>query len=187
MRTWEDNKVCEYDEARHRGLKEKTEVHFGRVFQMCTEKHSEDEVLRRYKGRVVFQGNKVTDQSATMAVFQEIRSSACLLTASKLADAIAASPGNSGQQSDAPRAYTQAVLRGILTLIELPREQWPKHWFDENGQPKYRRPVCPLRLALYRHPLPGVFWEEHCNKGLSKCGFGKVPSWEQCFYHPART
>ena len=144
---------------------------------MCHEKHSEDPTKSKYKGRVVFQGNNVTDHTATMAVFQDIGSSACLLTASKVVDVVAAAPGNAGAQSDAPQAYTQAELHGTETWIELPKEQWPESW------KKFRRPVCRLRLALYGHPLSGVYCELHCNQRLQKKGFSPIPGWEQCFWH----
>lgn len=160
------------------------EVHFGKVFQLCYEKHSEDASLRKHKGRVVFRGNGVTDQSATAAVFQEVGSSACMLSAAKVADAIAAAPRNSGQQSDATQAYTQALMRGrIKTWIELPPEQWPKKWCNAKGQALYGKPVCELRLALYGHPLSGVYWEQFCTRGLLLCGFESIDEWEQCFYH----
>ena len=148
-----------------------------------SEKHWGDPSLSKYKGRVVFQGNNVTDQTATMAAFSDIGGSACLLSASKMADVIAVVPGNSGQQADAPQAYTQAELLGKDTWIELPRDRWPASWFTSTGKPKYRRPVCRLRLALYGHPLSGVFWERYCNGKLKKQGFERVPGWEQCFYH----
>ena len=155
--TWKEKEVREYDDVVKEAKGKSKEVHFGRVFSLCHEKHSEDPTKSKYKGRVVFQGNQVTDQTATMASFQEIGSSACLLTASKIADVIACEPGNGGEQSDAPQAYTQAELKGNETWVELPKENWPAEWFkkDSGGRllhPLYRRPVCPLRLALYWPP-----------------------------------
>ena len=134
--------------------------------------------MRQYKGRVCFQGNRVTDQTATYAVFQELGSASALLEASKAVDTIAASPGFSGQQADARKAFCQAKLGGTPTWIELPRDQWPESW-----KGKFIRPVVLLRLALYGHPLSGVYWELHCNKELVKLGFEAVPGWEQLFIH----
>jgi len=40
-------------------------IHFGKVFVICFEKDAEfavPEHLRKYKGRVVFQGNQVKDE-----------------------------------------------------------------------------------------------------------------------------
>ena len=137
VRTWLEEAVREYDEVCAEALLNKEEVHFGRVFSLCHEKRSEDLSLSKYKGLVVFHGNQMTDQTAATVVFQENGSSACLLSASKVVDVISVSPGNDGQQADAPQAYTQAELEGKDTWIELPREQWPKSWFTKEGKPLY--------------------------------------------------
>ena len=56
IRTWMEETVCEYDDARAAVNKRGEEAHFGRVFSLCHEKHSEDPTKSKYKGRVVFQG-----------------------------------------------------------------------------------------------------------------------------------
>ena len=49
-------------------------------------------------------------------------------------DAISLLPGCSGEQSDAPQAYTQCKLGTGLeeltqeTWVELPGEEWPEEW-----------------------------------------------------------
>ena len=81
-------------------------------------------------------------------------------------------------------AYTQALLYGdgridnVDTWVELPREWWPEEW----GK-KYRRPVVKLRLALYGHPLSGVFWERHCQKALFSAGWELIEGWESTYRH----
>ena len=81
------------------------------------------------------------------------------MTASRVMDAISLLPGCSGQQSDAPQAYTQCKLGTGMeedtqeTWVELPEEYWPDGW-----KGKYRRPVVRLVLSLYGHPLSGKFW-----------------------------
>ena len=62
INTWLESTVREYDDVRAEALKNGVEVHFGRVFSLCHEKHSEDPTKSEYKGRVVFQGNRVIDQ-----------------------------------------------------------------------------------------------------------------------------
>lgn len=88
MKFWDETKAFEYDDIRHKALKEGKAVHFGRIFQICTEKRPELEPsFRKYKGRVVPQGDQVTDQTATYAALQEMGSSASLMSASKFLDA----------------------------------------------------------------------------------------------------
>ena len=50
----------------------------GKVFEICVEKGSElplGDPLRKYKGRMVFQGNHVRDENADVALFSELGSS----------------------------------------------------------------------------------------------------------------
>ena len=47
-------------------------VHLGYLFGIRVKKNSElAELLRTYKGRVVFQGNQVYDQTYNYAIFQD--------------------------------------------------------------------------------------------------------------------
>ena len=41
----------------------------------------------------------------------------------------------------------------------------------------------PLVLALYGHPLSGVFWERHCREALLSLGFTTVSGWECLYVH----
>ena len=54
LQTWTESRVCEYEAARERALEENREAHFGRLFALCVETHSELPISKRkYKGRVV--------------------------------------------------------------------------------------------------------------------------------------
>ena len=172
MRCWEEETVQEYDAIKNKALQKNITVHFGRVFALCVEKHSElPPDKRKYKGRVVFQGNNVRDESGMAAVFTDQGSSASFIQASKLLDTVAMLPGNTGGQSDAPQASTQALLYGdglddaVETWIIIPEEQRPASWS------KFRSPVVRLRLALYGHPLSGLFWEKTLPQAAKSCWF----------------
>ena len=111
------------------------------------EKNSELEKgdpLRKYKGRVVFDGSFVRDQDKNVALFQELSSCPATMQASKAADAFGCLPGHAIEQADAKQAYIQALLGGTETWVRLPREAWPGKWVREGKDD----PVCPLRLAL---------------------------------------
>ena len=111
LQTWTESRVCEYEAARKRALEENREAHFGRLFALCVEKHSELPISKRkYKGSVVFRGNQVKNAEGVAAVFAQLGTSASLMSASKLLDAVAMPPGCAGEQSDAVQAYTQAFL-----------------------------------------------------------------------------
>eukprot|EP00975_Prorocentrum_lima_P020296 4270803-Prorocentrum_lima.AAC.1 len=101
------------------------------------------------------------------------------MVACKAADVYALMPGHDMQQADATQAYTQSKLGGIPTWVMLPADRWPSWW-----RTKYKKPVCPLRLALYGHPDSGGYWERHCETHLKSQGFKPIPDWRSCFVHP---
>ena len=87
------------------------------------------------------------DQTGLAAIFADAASSASHIEASKMVDAVSLCPGYTGEQSDAPAAYTQALLYGdgridpVDTWISLPVPRRPASW------KKSRKPVCRHRLA----------------------------------------
>ena len=143
---------------------------------------------KKYKGRVVFRGDQVKDETGYYAVFSEQSASASHMAAVKFMDYIGRVPGNSLEDSDAIKAYTQVKLSTVKELlgqdvqpetwISLPRERRPKSWDN------IENPVCPLLRNLYGHPLAGLIWEKHCQKSILAAGLQKVQGWECLFYHP---
>ncbi len=172
MRPWAEVQ----EEARRTGVV----AHVGRIFDICVEKNHElpeDDPLRKYKGRVVFEGCNVKDQDNRWAIFQEITSCPATMEAGKMADAYGMMEGHTIQMADGESAYTQAELGGPRTWVRIPRERWPEEWEGETD------PVCPLRLALYGHPDAGGFWEKHCEKAVTEVGFDFLPDWPSVFFH----
>ncbi len=67
----------------------KKTVHVGRIFEICVEKNCElplSDKRRKFKGRVVFQGNQVKDENFEAAMFQEMGSAPATMEASKSCD-----------------------------------------------------------------------------------------------------
>ncbi len=166
-------------EARRRG----TYVHLGRLFGICVEKGSElpaDDERRKYKYRVVFQGNRVMDQDFQKAQFQDLGSAPATMESSRTCILYGLLPGKKVEQADAMQAYVQAKLGGTETWVEIPEEGWPEDW-KENGPP-CERPCCRLIQALYGHPDSGTFWEKHADKALKSIGFEPIAeSWSSCY------
>ena len=78
---------------------------------LCHLKHSElAEDFQTYKGRVVFRGDTVKDESGFYAAFTEQGASASQMAAAKFLDTIARMPGMKGEASDAVSAYTQVFM-----------------------------------------------------------------------------
>jgi hypothetical protein len=137
-------------------IKARREVHFGWLFGICGEKNSElpdNDPLRKMKGRVVFQGNRVVNQSWETALFNDMRSSPATMEGSRAADLYGCAPGHHIMQADAPQAYCQTELLGTETWVCLPPEARPAGWQE------YRWPVVQLKKALYGHPDSGTYWE----------------------------
>ena len=154
----------------------------GRLFGICVLKGSELDLKderRKYKYRVVFQGNRVIDQNWEAAIFQDLGSTPASMEAGKVADCYGCLPGHSTQQADAEQAYVQADLTGKVTWVALPPDQWPEAWVQEGKQ----RPVVRLIKALYGHPDSGTMWERHCDKELVAQGFVPLEHWPSCYFH----
>ena len=76
----------------------------------------EGHAKRKFKGRVVFQGNRVTNQSWEAAIFQDLGSAPSTMDASKAADFYGLAPGHSVEIAGAEQAYIQAELSGAPLL-----------------------------------------------------------------------
>ena len=156
----------------------------GRLFGLCVQKGAElpdGDKRKKFKYRVVFQGNQVVTQNWEVALFQDLGSSPATMEAGKYVDAYGCAPGHSCEQADAEQAYVQAELQGVETWVALPKEAWPKSWHKKG----YDRPVVKLKKALYGHPDSGTFWEEHCDQALKKVGFEPIheSNWPSCYFH----
>ena len=72
------------------------------------------------------------------------------------------------------KTYLQSSGCGVwLKQWILPRELWPKEWFN-NGVPCFKRPVIRLKKALYGHPEAGSHWETHLEQHLMNLGAEKL-------------
>ena len=155
---WDESQVREWADVAREAQKAGKEVNFGYLFGICVEKNSEPPAghpKRKFKGRVVFQGNRVTNQNWEAAIFQDLGSCPATMEAPKAADCYGLSPGFAVEIADAEQACIQAALTGTPCWVCLPPEARPDGWA------KYKKPVVPLLKALYGHPDSGTMWEKH--------------------------
>ena len=120
---WRYDTVAEWKTISDKAKKSGKKVHVGKVFEICVEKGSElpeGDKLRKFKGRTVFQGNNVRDENSDVALFSELGSSPATMEAGKAVDAYGSQPGHITQQNDGVQAYTQALMQGVETWVELP-------------------------------------------------------------------
>ena len=137
----------------------------------------EGDERRKYKYRLVFQGDRAVDQNWEVAIFQEVGSSPATMEASRACDCHGCIDGNDIEQADVEQAYVQALLEGPETWVQIPREWWPDSWYNADGTDRYHKPVVQLLRALYGHPDAGTFWERHCNSHCMSVGFVPIPDW----------
>ena len=180
---WLYDTVSEWHDISQKAKKSGNKVHVGKVFEICVEKGSELPItskLRKFKGRTVFQGNNVRDENADVALFAELGSAPATMEAGKAVDAYGCQPGYTVEQNDGVQAYTQALMKGTDTWVELPPDRWPKAWIG-----KFKRPVVKLRIALYGHPDSEGLWEIHCETQLLAVGFvmPDPEGWPSVLYH----
>ena len=83
---------------------------------------------KNIKGRVVFRGDIVKDDSGSFAVFTEQGSSASQKTAAKVMDIISRLPRCAGQAADAVSAYTQLKIEDAPKLLKIPKSECPDIW-----------------------------------------------------------
>ena len=124
------------DEARTKGAK----VHFASLMDICHLKNAElEEKHQKYKGRVVFRGDIVKDDSGSYAAFIAQGSSASQMTAAKVMDIISRLPGcaavsaNTQVKMDAPKLLEIPISECPDNWIRLPRHKWPISW--SSGRP----------------------------------------------------
>ena len=98
------------------------------------------------------------DEFGLAALFPEQGSGASNAAASKLLDAVSLLPGNIGEQSDAPAAYTQSEMYEediegdeTKTYVEPPEWQWNEAMREAHRRTG-KRPVCELLRSPYGHP-----------------------------------
>ena len=86
QKVWDASSVCEWRDAAAKARKDGIEAQFGHIFAICVEKNSElpkGDPHRKFKGRVVFQGNRVVNQDWLEAGFQDLGSAPAGLEASR--------------------------------------------------------------------------------------------------------
>ena len=72
---WDESAVREWPDVAKEAQAAGQEVNFGFLFATCVEKNSElpdGHEKKKFKGRVVFQGNRVLNQSWEAAMFQDL-------------------------------------------------------------------------------------------------------------------
>ena len=181
---WKWDTLAEWDDVARHHRKQGTECHFGYLFGFMVlkgDEFDEHDPRRRYKYRIVFQGNQVKDQDWQVALFQNMTCQPATLDAARAAEAYGCFPGHTIEGRDVEQAYISATLRGPPTYVQLPKELWTPEMH------KMKFPVVRLDKALYGHINSGVYWNEHCDAMCKSKGFESVKhfgeNWSSCYFN----
>ena len=165
-------------------------ISFASLMEICHLKNAELEAKhQKYKGRVVFRGGIVKDDSGSYAVFTEQGSSASQMTAAKVMDITSRLPGCAGQAADAESALYPDKNGRCSQNVENSKIGVSRHLDSSTTTQKakimvqYGRPVVPLERNLYGDPLARLLWERQFEKIFLKHGWEKIPNWECLFVH----
>eukprot|EP00439_Symbiodinium_sp_Y106_P006827 s4042_g1.t1 len=93
---WLHSKVREFRDVSAEAVRKGIKAHLGRIFQICSiegDELPEGHPDRKWKGRSVFQGNRVSDEHNDHAIFSELGSSPALMEAAKVIDVFGSQPG----------------------------------------------------------------------------------------------
>ena len=152
------------DEARTKGSK----VHFASLMDICHLKNAELETKhQKYKGRVVFRGDIVKDDSGSYAVFTEQGSSASQMTAAKIMDSISRLPGCAGQAADAVSAYTQVKMEDAPKLFKKIQNRNVQTFGFVHHETNGRKhgPVWKTQSFLLSDIFMVILWQDCYGKG----------------------
>ena len=125
-KAWDESNPREWSDVAREARQGGNEVHVGMIFGFVVEKNSDlpvGDARRKFKGRVVFQGNNVKNQNWESAMFADLGSSPSSMEAGRIIDAFGMRPDYDIQQSDAVQAYLQAKIRGKPTWIIIPQNR----------------------------------------------------------------
>ena len=162
---WQLGKVKSKKEIILEAQRDKKNVHFGTLMDVCHLKNAELEpTFQKCKGRVVPRGDIVKNDSGLYAVFSEQGSQLRKMTAARVIDIIARLPECAGQAADAVSTYTQVKMEDAPRLLRRPKSECPYIW---KRLPRHKCPkswaniedsVVHLERNLYGHPLAGLLW-----------------------------
>ena len=166
--TWDDSSVMTLQQLRSQARARGQKLRVAEVMTLCGLKHAElAPEFQRFKGRIVYRGDRVLDEFNNLVFFEETSTSPTGLVALNASLFWGSLPGHEVSCSDAVQAYLQSELREE-TYVILPKELWLEGWEQRfGGQTKL---VVRLRKSLYGHPQAGRLWQEYLARILVSLG-----------------
>ena len=130
----------------------------------------------RYKGRIVYRGDQIRDESNQLVLFEETATTPTALATLNLTLWFGCMTCLSC--ADCVQAYLQCDLDDETWVI-LPSELWLESWKSKYGANE--RLAVRLVRSLYGHPLAGKLWQSRLEKQIAALGGVPIPSFPSNF------
>ena len=126
--TWDDDSVQPLWQLRKESRETGQKIKVAELLTLCGIKHFElGPQHHRYKGRIVYRGDYVTDASGNQVYFEDTATTPTGLVGLGVTLFYGLRPGNSTSCSDCVQAYLQASI-GEGTWVVIPPELWLPSW-----------------------------------------------------------
>ena len=166
--TWSDGSATLVSELRSTARQAGRTIKIAELLTLCGIKHYElSPECHKYKGRIVYRGDYITDESHNIVLFEETATTPTALTALNLTLWFGCLKHHTITCSDAVQAFLQAPLSDETWAI-LPWELWTPSMREKF--PATARIAVKLLKSLYGHPLAGKLWQEHLATALAALG-----------------
>ncbi|CAE7871414.1 unnamed protein product, partial [Symbiodinium necroappetens] len=167
--TWDDDSVRPLWQLRKESKESGQKIKVAELLRLCGIKHFElGPQHHRYKGRIVYRGDYVTDASGNQVYFEDTATTPTGLVGLGVTLWYGLRPGHSTSCSDCVQAYLQASI-GEGTWVVIPPELWVPSWHQRF--PAGTKLVVQLRKSLYGHPESGRRWQLFLERHLRElCG-----------------
>ena len=168
--TWDDASVDTIQNwkvwSRNTGIR----IHIADLLTLCGIKHFELEPSQwKYKGRIVYRGDRIRDTDGNVVLFQETATSPTAIIALQITLWFGMLPDHIVTCSDAVQAFLQSWLdEDEYTLVLMPNELWLPSWKAKFGEAA--RLAVRLQKSLYGHPMAGKWWQNHLSSCLVSLG-----------------
>ena len=128
--TWDDASACDADELIRQSRVLSQDIRIAELMVLCGVKHAElDESKQRYKGRIVYRGDRVLNQTGDVVLFTEVATSPTTIIALNLCLWWGPVAGHATSTADAVQAFLQSYLpEDEPTYVILPKQLWLSSW-----------------------------------------------------------
>jgi hypothetical protein len=165
--------VAEFHDVKEKSRKSGVDAHFARCHMISTVKNSEAAVSDQIdKGRLVYGGDRVSDQEGAAPDFTSFGHAPAALAAIRTTVCYGMTPGNDTVVLDAERAYLQSWLPGLATYMDRVAARGVVAKLAREGlsTPSGQAAQTFVRSCFVRRFLGGARKDASCGSGISERG-----------------